>query len=196
MLAQVMSEQVIPSLAAFVSDLTATGQGFANLNDQQASSVLNLIGAEDNLANRQSLMGQTAEGTSAALNALIASTYGTAEGTGALGSEYDSLIGKIGGFAWGDWMLPLNWQQYVKEVNLANFVAPVDLNDFAKSSGRSASKSATKTLSAGGSSVSVVFEKDSIRIGRIQTEADAENAAETVKQALVREFRNRMAEVS
>ncbi len=195
MLAQVMSEQVIPSLAAFVSDLTATGQGFANLNDQQASSVLNLIGAEDTLANRQSLMGQTAEGTSAALNTLIAATLGTAEGAGALGGEYDTLVGKIGGFAWGDWMLPIDWQQFIKEVNLANFVAPVDMNDYvAPASGRL--PSSTGRLSAGKTSALVENINVFLRVGQVRTEADLAEFERTISQRLTRSVRNALAEVA
>lgn len=185
MLAEVMRDQVIPGLASFVSELTTSGQGFANLSEQQASSVLNLIGAEDTLANRQSLMGQTAEGTSSALNNLIAATYGTAEGTGALGSEYDNLVGKIGGFAWGDWMLPLNWQEYIKEVNLSNFVEGVDLREFASSA--SSSKQMRGSLRGEGrESISVVIESGAIRIGQVRTDADMDEIGDKIAEQIVR----------
>jgi TP901 family phage tail tape measure protein len=191
-LGNALREQVIPGLTAFVSELVNSGQGMANLNETQASSILNLIGAEDTLANRQTLMGQTAEGTSNALNTLLAASYSGAEGQQMFGDGFGSLTDQIGTFAWGNWMLPVNWQEYIKEVNLSNFVAGVDLTNFVtRGSG------ARGTLRGEGSAAPTVGNINiSLRIGQVSTESDFSEFEKRVSKSLTRSIKNALAEVA
>jgi TP901 family phage tail tape measure protein len=120
----------ISSIQAEIDEIAAAlgyvGFNLGQLNEQQATSVLELIDAQDTAANKQRLIGKSAEETRQALLEMSGALQMTESEFNQLADEQKNFVAALSGFNFDDYIGPISWNDFIDQVNLNNYVIAAD----------------------------------------------------------------------